>query len=189
VDFSSTFRDFLRPGIFTAMLPGPLIYCVFCSFGRFLDCYFGGEFKGEFCPFFGLLKSAFSRFQIGCMTHFKTAHGQVPIADSPLYRIPFRIFNCLFIRVFRSPFSGISPVMDFRPLLAKRLFYWVFCNLWAFWNPDFEVDFHPPFSEQLTSWHLWVIGGLLELDPGFIAKANENGPQLTRYSPCSPRIK
>jgi hypothetical protein len=41
---------------FTVLLPEALIYCVFCGFGPFLDPYFLGVFKGEFCIFFGLFK-------------------------------------------------------------------------------------------------------------------------------------
>jgi hypothetical protein len=49
------------------------------------------------------------------MTHFKTADGQPLIADSPLYVALFWIFNCLFIRVFGIPFSGISRASNFQP--------------------------------------------------------------------------
>jgi hypothetical protein len=94
-------------------------------------------FRVNFPLFLGLLKSAFARFQIGCMTHFKVGDGQVPIADTTREPALFGIFNWLYIRVFRSPFSGISPVMDFRPLLAEALFYWVFCNSSAVLGLDF----------------------------------------------------
>jgi hypothetical protein len=52
------------------------------------------------------------------MTHFKVEDGQVPIADSPLYRITIWIFNCLFIRVFRVTILGIFPGQGF-PAIAR----------------------------------------------------------------------
>jgi hypothetical protein len=38
---------------------------------------------------------------------------------------------------FSVPIFGISPARHFRPLLAKRLFYWLFCNLGPFLDPQF----------------------------------------------------
>jgi hypothetical protein len=75
------------------LLPGTVIYCVFCSFGPFWTPIFGRFFGGIFPLFWGFLKSAFPRFQIGCMTHFKVADGQVPIADTTREPALFWIFN------------------------------------------------------------------------------------------------
>jgi hypothetical protein len=79
------------------------------------------------------------------MTHFKTAHGQVPIADSPLYRITIWIFNCLFIRVFRSPIPSISPGSVFGPILLKAFVLATFLRFRSRLGPHFKVDF-PAFS-------------------------------------------
>jgi hypothetical protein len=59
-------------------------------------------------------------------------------------------------RGFSVPVFEDFPVRHFHPLLAEPLFYWLFCNLWPFWNPDFKADFHPPFQ---SGSHQGIMGG------------------------------
>jgi hypothetical protein len=94
--------------------------------------------NGVNCPKKGCPKNGicvflrFRPFQIGCMTDFKVADDTLPIADSPLYRIPFRIFNCLFIRVFRVTILGIHRPGISGDCSWDPYFIGLFCNSSAF---------------------------------------------------------
>jgi hypothetical protein len=87
----------------------------FSDLRPFLDPYF----KGEFCPFLGPLKSAFARFQIGCMSHFKVADGQV----SPTQGEACSCFGFLnaCIPYFCASVSGHFPGDQFRGDPPKSL--------------------------------------------------------------------
>jgi hypothetical protein len=131
----------------------------------------------------------FGPFQIGCMTHFKVADGQVPIADSPLYRITFWIFRALNIRVFWRCFSGFPAAKNFRPLLAEPLFYWVFRDLGPVLDPYFGDDFGPPgfLSSYRFGWlerpeKLYFFSGLFRTRIFKIPKRRVRSQQIPRLT-------
>jgi hypothetical protein len=119
------------------------------------------------------------------MTHFNFADGVKPITNLRCMFVTFWIFNSLFIGVFGFGFRVISPARDFRLLLAEPLFYWSFHNLGAFLWSRFSVGFPSLFGPNT-----FVAKSSLKYScPGDFDCGGLRLPQLTRYSPCSPRIK
>jgi hypothetical protein len=80
------------------------------------------------------------------MTHFKTADGQPLIADTTREPVMFWIFNCLFIRVFRSPFSGFPPGSVFGSIAIKAPVSLGFLQFMALSEPRFSVGFSTIFG-------------------------------------------